>query len=77
MQSFTTSKLVTFSNGSIELVEEDDIFVQSLSYEMCSIFTDEAERRDRFHELAGRVFRNKRGTDAVLCLQRVTSKYLC
>ena len=56
MQSFTTSKLVTFSNGSIELVEEDDIFVQSLSYEMCSIFTDEAERRDRFHELAGKYF---------------------
>ncbi|CAG8670910.1 4606_t:CDS:2, partial [Paraglomus brasilianum] len=41
------------ANGSIELVEEDIKFVQNLSYEMCSIFQDEAERTNHFHKLAG------------------------
>ncbi|CAG8490655.1 803_t:CDS:2 [Paraglomus occultum] len=63
------------ANGSIELVEEDIVFVRNLSNEMCSIFDDEAERRDCFHKLVGRYFSrvfdihtfgNKRGTDGSL-----------
>jgi hypothetical protein len=67
------------ANGSIELVEEDIIFVRNLSYEMCSIFPDEAERTNRFHELASKYldkvfdnygFGNKRGTDGSLMFKK-------